>query len=142
MIFRSLIAVMLGRLRMSVPQALAIYREVGATIFKRKRRRALAGMNILAARYNYKNVENVVKTTVQKHCKSHTAGTCVEDKLMWEDDKEVENHWHLCQAYVAANTILVTTSHTFTGFASPQEWMTKISRQCPSEHISMSIISC
>lgn len=96
---------------MSVPQALAIYREVGQTIFGRKRRRALAGMNVLAARYNYKNVESVVKSTVQKHCKIHPTGTCVEDKLMWEDDRDVENYWHLCQAYVAADINYDLISH-------------------------------
>lgn len=102
----SLIAIMLGRLRMSVPQVLAIYREVGETIFGRKRRRALAGINILAARYNYKNVEKVVKSTVQKHCKIHTTGTCMEDKLIWKDDEEVDNYWHLCQSYVTIESSL------------------------------------
>lgn len=126
----SLIAVMLGRLRMSVPQALAIYREVGQTIFGRKRRRALAGINVLAARYNYKNVENVVKSTVQKHCKIHSTGACTEDKLIWEDDREANNHWHLCQAYVTADTIIMTSSHISVEFVSLLESMRRIFKRC------------
>ena len=126
----SLIAVMLGRLRMSVPQALTIYREVGQTIFGRKRRRALAGINVLAARYNYKNVENVVKSTVQKHCKIHSTGPCTEDKLIWEDDREANNYWHLCQAYVTADTIIMTSSHISVEFVSLLDSMRRIFKHC------------
>lgn len=119
--FSSLIAIMLGRLRMSVPQALSVYREFGESIFGRKQKRALNGLNFLAARYKHANVTRVINGIVSKHCKEHTTGSCNEDTMFWnvssaenrhvsENHHVPENHrvpendpveyWHLCQAYV------------------------------------------
>lgn len=88
---------------MSVPQALSVYREVGEKIFGRKQKRALGGLNVFAARYKHQDVQSVVNTIVLKHCKEHATGTCSADRLLWTDMKHhnVDNHWHLCQAYVS-----------------------------------------
>lgn len=105
----SLIAIMLGRLRMSVPQALSLYRDFGETIFGRKQKRALGGINIFAARYSYKNVESVIKSTVQKHCKEHKSAvtSCDEDTLRWTDmtGLRVDNNWNICQTYVDSEIV-------------------------------------
>ncbi|MCJ1262618.1 hypothetical protein MMC22_002488 [Lobaria immixta] len=105
-----LIAIMLGRLRMSVPQALSVYREFGESIFGRKQKRALNGLNVFAARYKHANVTKVIDNIVGKHCKEHTAGSCKEDRMFWkvsspENGRNISSpendhvdHWHLCQA--------------------------------------------
>ena len=110
--FSSLIAIMLGRLRMSVPQALSVYREFGESLFGRKQKRALNGLNVFAARYKHANVTKVIDNIVGKHCKEHTAGSCKEDRMFWkvwspENGRNISSpendhvdHWHLCQAYV------------------------------------------
>lgn len=113
--FSSLIAIMLGRLRMSVPQALSVYRDFGESIFGRKQKRALNGFNPLAVKYKHENVTRAIDSIVGKHCKEHTTGSCNEDPMFWnvpsaENRHVFENHrvpendrveyWHLCQAYV------------------------------------------
>lgn len=114
-----LIAIMLGRLRMSVPQALSVYREFGESIFGRKQKRALYGLNFLAARYKHANVTRVINNVVGKHCKEHTTGSCSEDTMFWNASSAESRHvseshyvpeshripendhleyWQLCQA--------------------------------------------
>lgn len=98
----SLIAIMLGRLRMSVPQALSLYRDFGGKIFGRKQRRALWGINPFATAYNHKNVETLIKSTIRDHCKEHqaTLDSCGRDTLQWTDmgGLQVDNNWNICQA--------------------------------------------
>lgn len=68
-----LIATMLGRLRMSVPQCLKIYREVSEGLFGR-RRSSLP----LRTKYHHHPLETVVQTVVKEHCKQH-ANSCLGD---------------------------------------------------------------
>ena len=96
-----LIAIMLGRLRMSVPQALQVYRDVGQVIFGRQQRRMLGGFNLIATRFNHAHVKETVKKITREHCKMHEPGDCVaDDTLLWQEMHEigVENGWDLCQA--------------------------------------------
>ena len=98
-----LIAIMLGRLRMSVEQALTVYRDVGNSIFGKKQRRALRGINFVATRYDHANVERAVKKITREYCREHEHGRCqADDKLEWSNmrDKGVENARDLCQAVV------------------------------------------
>lgn len=61
-----LISVMLARLRMTVPQCLEIYRQVGHELFGHRR-------NILplATKYHHKPLEKAVKNIVSMYCKHH-----------------------------------------------------------------------
>ena len=97
-----LIAIMLGRLRMSVSQALSVYRDVGESIFGKRQRRALGGANVIATRYDHVNVERAVKKITRQYCRDHAAGTCTgsEDRLEWPDlsHRGVDNARDLCQA--------------------------------------------
>ena len=96
-----LIAIMLGRLRMSVAQALSVYRDVGESIFGKRQRRTLGGANIFATRYNHANVERAVKKITRQYCREHAAGTCSsDDTLLWTDltNQGVYNDNDLCQA--------------------------------------------
>lgn len=61
-----LISVMLGRLRMTVPQCLEIYRQVGDDLFGH-RRNTLP----LATKYHHKPLEKAVRRIVQEFCKHH-----------------------------------------------------------------------
>lgn len=112
----SLIAIMLGRLRMSVPQALSLYRDFGETIFGRKRRRAFWGINKFTAIYNHKNVETLIKSTIRDHCKEHQAAlaSCGRDTLQWTDMTrlQVDNNWNICQTYVVRE-MLATRANYF-----------------------------
>ena len=111
----SLIAIMLGRLRMSVPQALSSYRDFGETIFGRKQKRALGGINFFAARYNHRNLERVIKSTIQNHCKEHQAAvtSCDRDTLQWTDMTrlQVDNNWNICQAYVVSEMVATRANY-------------------------------
>jgi hypothetical protein len=94
-----LIALMLGRLRMSIPQALDVYRRVGDTIFGQQQRRRLGGLNFIATKYNHANVSAVVKQITQEHCKTHPPGECIaDDTLKWADIADANNDWDVCQA--------------------------------------------
>ncbi|KAK8206056.1 acyl transferase/acyl hydrolase/lysophospholipase [Phyllosticta capitalensis] len=66
-----LIATMLGRLRMSVPQCLDLYRKVGDDLFGKRRSRLP-----LVTKYHHKPLENAVKEIVKRHCKNHPNGEC------------------------------------------------------------------
>ena len=91
-----LVALMLGRLRMSVPQALEVYRSVGDTIFGDKRTLHARGVNILATKFKHTNVKNAVMQITRDHCKLHNPCDA-EDKLLWPDTG-VDNAWDICQA--------------------------------------------
>lgn len=64
-----LIAVMLGRLRMTVPQCLEIYRHVGNDLFGHRR-----NVLPLATKYHHKPLEKAVQRIVKEYCKHHN--TC------------------------------------------------------------------
>ncbi|KAF2203896.1 FabD/lysophospholipase-like protein [Delitschia confertaspora ATCC 74209] len=64
-----LIAVMLGRLRMTVPQCLEIYRKVGNDLFGHRR-----SVLPLATKYRHKPLEKAVQAIVSDYCKHH--GEC------------------------------------------------------------------
>ncbi|KAF2759917.1 FabD/lysophospholipase-like protein [Pseudovirgaria hyperparasitica] len=66
-----LIATMLGRLRMSVPQCLKIYREVGNDLFGHRRTRVP-----LATKYFHRPLETAVQRIVKTYCKTHPRGQC------------------------------------------------------------------
>lgn len=61
-----LISVMLARLRMTVPQCLEIYRQVGNDLFGH-RRNTLP----LATKYHHRPLERAVQTIVSQYCKQH-----------------------------------------------------------------------
>ncbi|KAF1979670.1 FabD/lysophospholipase-like protein [Bimuria novae-zelandiae CBS 107.79] len=61
-----LISVMLARLRMTIPQCLEIYRQVGNDLFGH-RRNTLP----LATKYHHKPLEKAVQTIVSQYCKHH-----------------------------------------------------------------------
>ncbi|KAF2007691.1 FabD/lysophospholipase-like protein [Amniculicola lignicola CBS 123094] len=68
-----LISVLLARLRMTIPQCLELYREVGNDLFGH-RRNPLP----LATKYHHKPLEKAVRRIVKEHCKhhNHTTDTC------------------------------------------------------------------
>lgn len=97
-----LIATMLGRLRMSVPQCLEIYREVGQTLFGKQRSKVP-----LTTKYHDKPLKHAVRDIVKAHCKQHTAlGECDGNDLHpWRetiDDSdlaaEFDTPGHICQS--------------------------------------------
>ncbi|KAB8345930.1 hypothetical protein FH972_022983 [Carpinus fangiana] len=61
-----LIGTMLGRLRMTVPQCLEIYREVGDKLFGKRRSRIP-----LATKYHHQPLESAVRKIVMTYCKQH-----------------------------------------------------------------------
>ncbi|KAJ4347231.1 uncharacterized protein N0V89_011170 [Didymosphaeria variabile] len=67
-----LISVMLARLRMTVPQCLEIYRQVGDDLFGHRR-----STLPLATKYHHKPLEKAVQTIVSQYCKHHD--TCKGD---------------------------------------------------------------
>lgn len=75
-----LIGTMLGRLRMSVPQCLEVYRQVGNELFGKVKSRWP-----LFTKYDHEPLEAAVKEIVKKYCKSHPQGTCTgEDLFPWD----------------------------------------------------------
>lgn len=96
-----LIATMLGRLRMSVPQCLEIYRDVGNDLFGKRRSRIP-----LSTKYHHKPLEEAVKKIVRTYCKVHGNGCGGEDLHPWHlEDAGVINHDEvtgvdrICQTY-------------------------------------------
>lgn len=77
-----LIGTMLGRLRMSVPQCMEIYREVGERLFGRRR-----GYVPLMTKYHHGPLISAVKEIIQAHCKQHPG--------LDECDGEDWHPWHL-----------------------------------------------
>lgn len=78
-----LISVMLGRLRMTVPQCLEVYREVGNDLFGRRR-----SILPLATKYHHKPLEHAVQRTVKKYCKHHEDKCTGKDWHPWNVDEE------------------------------------------------------
>ena len=93
-----LIATLLGRLRLTVPQCLEIYREVGNDLFGTKR-----SVVPFATKYDHTPLEEAVRKIVQKHCVQHE--DCKgEDWYPWN----MEDHWdepgptdRICQRWVS-----------------------------------------
>lgn len=79
-----LISVMLARLRMTVPQCLEIYREVGHKLFGHRR-----NVLPLATKYHHKPLEDAVRRIVSEYCKNH-ASCDGNDWHPW--DAETQNH--------------------------------------------------
>jgi hypothetical protein len=76
-----LIATMLGRLRMNIPDCLDYYRKFGNDLFGRKRSRIP-----LATKYHHKPLEEAVKEIVRKHCPIHDNGCNGNDWHPWHLD--------------------------------------------------------
>jgi hypothetical protein len=66
-----LIATMLGRLRMTVPVCLEIYKEVGEELFGKRR-----SIVPLATRYKHEPLEDAVRRIVMAHCPVHPTNHC------------------------------------------------------------------
>jgi hypothetical protein len=80
-----LISVMLARLRMTVPQCLEIYRQVGDDLFGHRR-----NMLPLATKYHHKPLEKAVQRIVKDFCKHHD--NCDgHDWHPWNIDGEAED---------------------------------------------------
>ncbi|KAF2876676.1 acyl transferase/acyl hydrolase/lysophospholipase [Massariosphaeria phaeospora] len=80
-----LISVMLARLRMTVPQCLDIYRQVGNDLFGHRR-----NVLPLATKFHHKPLEKAVQTIVKEFCKHHEACDG-KDWHPWNvDEKESE----------------------------------------------------
>lgn len=104
-----LIATMLGRLRMSVPQCLELYRQVGDDLFG-KRRSVLP----LTTKYHHKPLEAAVKEIVKRHCKTHPNGTCDgEDWYPWniEEDEDPVSSLVLRPGEQICHSICLTATH-------------------------------
>jgi hypothetical protein len=107
-----LIATMLGRLRMTVPVCLDIYKEVGQELFG-KRRSSIP----LATRYDHEPLEAAVRRIVRNHCPVHSTDGCDGadwnpwaaelDDLDPDDDEPYDPHSNnrICQ------TICLTAVH-------------------------------
>lgn len=86
-----LIATMLGRLRMNVPDCLAYYKVVGNSLFAHRR-----NVLPLGTKYKHKPLESAVKEIVRKHCPVHVEQPCNgEDWLPWHLDDHGEEPRYL-----------------------------------------------
>ncbi|TLD35411.1 FabD/lysophospholipase-like protein [Venturia nashicola] len=86
-----LIATMLGRLRMNIPDCLAYYKVVGNSLFAHRR-----NVLPLGTKYKHKPLEKAVKEIVKKHCPVHIDQSCSgEDWLPWHLDKQGEEPVYL-----------------------------------------------
>ncbi|KAF2455264.1 acyl transferase/acyl hydrolase/lysophospholipase [Lineolata rhizophorae] len=77
-----LIATMLGRLRMTVPQCLEIYRQVGNDLFGHRR-----SIVPLTTKYHHKPLEIAVQRIVREHCKRHGPECTGEDWYPWPSEE-------------------------------------------------------
>lgn len=77
-----LIAVMLARLRMTVPQCLEIYRRVGHELFGHRR-----NVLPLATKYHHKPLEKAVRDIVSQYCKHHESCDGKDDHP-WSDEED------------------------------------------------------
>ncbi|KAF2495311.1 FabD/lysophospholipase-like protein [Lophium mytilinum] len=80
-----LISVLLGRLRMTIPECLDIYREVGNDLFGHRR-----NVLPLATKYHHKPLEKAVRRIVRKNCKHHDKCDG-EDWHPWSDNEQSES---------------------------------------------------
>ncbi|KAK2807307.1 hypothetical protein FQN50_005461 [Emmonsiellopsis sp. PD_5] len=78
-LFRSLIAILLGRLKLDVRQCIDVYRSLSSRAFKRKRRLGIGPGGKIRERFDSKELEIAVKTVVAEHCDS-------EDELLSDPD--------------------------------------------------------
>ncbi|KAK7510026.1 acyl transferase/acyl hydrolase/lysophospholipase [Phyllosticta citriasiana] len=103
-----LIATMLGRLRMSTPQCLDLYRKVGDDLFGKRRSRLP-----LITKYHHKPLESAVKEIVRRHCKNHPNGEC--DGNDWfpfnVDEEDPVSSLVLQPAERLCQTICLTATH-------------------------------
>lgn len=93
-----LIATMLGRLRMSVPQALAVYRTVGQNLFGQRR-----SLLPLTTKYSAAPLEDAVRDIVRTHCKQHLGECDGNDWYPWADEihnapADVDFNANICQS--------------------------------------------
>ncbi|KAJ4303373.1 hypothetical protein N0V90_002266 [Kalmusia sp. IMI 367209] len=106
-----LISVMLARLRMTVPQCLEIYRQVGDDLFGH-RRNTLP----LATKYHHKPLEKAVQTIVSQYCKHHES--CEgDDWHPWSIDDDKSGNSSLAssvsgQADRICQSICLTATHS------------------------------
>ncbi|OJD30515.1 patatin phospholipase a2-related protein [Diplodia corticola] len=104
-----LIATMLGRLRMSVPQCLELYRQVGNDLFGTRR-----SVVPLTTKYRHKPLEEAVKEIVKRHCKTHPNGTCDgNDWFPWDVEEEEDqiNSLVLRPGEQICHSICLTATH-------------------------------
>ncbi|KAL1634799.1 hypothetical protein SLS58_010542 [Diplodia intermedia] len=104
-----LIATMLGRLRMSVPQCLELYRQVGNDLFGTRR-----SVVPLTTKYRHKPLEEAVKEIVRRHCKTHPNGTCDgNDWFPWDVEEEEDqiNSLVLRPGEQICHSICLTATH-------------------------------
>ncbi|KAF2670772.1 FabD/lysophospholipase-like protein, partial [Microthyrium microscopicum] len=73
-----LIATMLGRLRMGVPAAIEIYKQVGQELFGRRRSKMPLG-----TKYAHEPLEEAVKRIVQTHCPISHDPSVADDGCDW-----------------------------------------------------------
>src|ERR1700712_4582177 len=107
-----LIATMLGRLRMNVPDCLKYYKIVGNSLFARRR-------NILplATKYHHKPLEKAVQEIVANHCPVHPEKSCTgHDWYPWHLDSEGEEPLYLEPYHEDSNdricqSICLTATH-------------------------------
>ncbi|KAF2272115.1 FabD/lysophospholipase-like protein [Westerdykella ornata] len=92
-----LISVMLGRLRMTVPQCLEIYRQVGNDLFGHRR-----NVLPLATKYRHKPLEKAVQRIVKEYCKHHE--NC--DGLDWHP-------WNVDEKDAPTSSSASTTGETY-----------------------------
>ena len=78
-----IIALLLGRMRLSVPQCLEIYSELGTEIFRKKR---AFGMKF--DQYSHTKLEKIVKKTLVKYCR-HLEVSDMDDEA---EKSRQENH--------------------------------------------------
>lgn len=81
-----LISVMLARLRMTVPQCLEIYRQVGEDLFGHRR-----NVLPLATKYRHKPLEKAVQRIVREYCKNHNSCDGNDWHPWAVDDKDSES---------------------------------------------------
>jgi len=139
-----LIATMLGRLRMSVPQCLEIYRQVGDDLFGKRR-----SVIPLTTKYRHRPLEYAVRRIVKDHCKEH-GEECdgsdwhpwrvdegkLKDCQSWSSDPEPVDR--ICQticltavhnAQISEAYLLRTYPHRYTPGAVPN-WITLYNEGC------------
>ncbi|KAF2195450.1 FabD/lysophospholipase-like protein [Zopfia rhizophila CBS 207.26] len=80
-----LISVMLGRLRMTVPQCLELYRAVGNDLFGHRR-----NVLPLATKYHHRPLEKAVQRIVKEYCKYHGDSCDGKDWHPWKVDEIVK----------------------------------------------------
>lgn len=123
-----LIATMLGRLRMSIPQCIDIYRIVGEEVFGRKR-----SFIPLATKYSSTPLELNVQKVVQKHCKRHGDSCDGQDWHPWALDGYGDKFTpgNICQSIclTATHNNRISEAHLIRTYdhryVNPPAWITQ-----------------